>query len=346
MHVFVIGGTGFISSRMVDMLLSSGHSVDMLTRGVSKNNLTDRKGLTHIIGDRNVKNDLVSAMGSKKYDAVYDMIAFEPAHTEGAIRACKGKTARFIHCSTISVYMISDQITCPVTIDQDDRPIMPFWPQNPFGMDYGIHKRECEELLWAHHDPVNFPVTVLRPTFVSGPGDPARRDYFWIQRIMDGGPLLVPGSGDIAFQQVYVDDVARAFAAMLDTEKTKGKKYNVAAEEMYSLKEYLIRLAELLGKTPEIVMCDQAEFDTFSFSSNPSGDVFPFNTRRTSVFDLFGLKKDTGYQSTPFEVWMKETIDWFLTRHNRLSTGYEYRELELAAIQQLKTQKVTRGRKA
>ena len=343
MRIFVIGGTGFISTRLVDMLLSSGHQVDMLTRGIAGPVTQNRKGLKHITGNRDSEHDLRNAVAGQNYDAVYDMIAYEAEQAELAVSVFKGKTARFIHCSTISVYMISNETNCPITVDQDDLPVMPFWPQNPFGMDYGIKKRQCESVLWQHHDMKKFPVTVLRPTYVSGPGDPARRDYFWIQRMMDGGPLLVPGSGDVVFQQVYVDDVVRAFAGMLDTETTKGKKYNVSAEDIYSLKEYLIRLAAILGNTPEIVTCDQTEFDTYSFSTNPSGDVFPFNTRRTSVFDLFDLKRDTGYRSTPFEVWMKETIDWFLTRHDHDSTGYEYRGRELTAIHQLKVRRMNRG---
>jgi nucleoside-diphosphate-sugar epimerase len=72
---------------------------------------------------------------------------------------------------------------------------MEYNPRNPFGMDYGINKRRCEEVIWESYSKSGLPVTVIRPTFVCGPEDPARRDYFWIERILDGKPLLVPGSG-------------------------------------------------------------------------------------------------------------------------------------------------------
>jgi nucleoside-diphosphate-sugar epimerase len=58
---------------------------------------------------------------------------------------------------------------------------------------------------------------MLRPTYVCGPNDPMRRDYFWIQRLLDRKPVLVPGSGDHAFHPVYAGDVARAFVALTDS---------------------------------------------------------------------------------------------------------------------------------
>ena len=150
------------------------------------------------------------------YDVIYDMVAYEPAQSELSASVFYGCTGHFIHCSTVSVYMISDQVQCPVTEDQAGRARMKHWPENPFGMDYGIGKRACEEILWKKHNAKDFPVTILRPTFVSGPNDPARRDFFWAERILDGQPIPVPGCGDFCFQNVYVGDVARVLADLAD----------------------------------------------------------------------------------------------------------------------------------
>lgn len=335
MNVFMIGGTGFISGRLVQMLLDAGHHVTIFTRGSSDAAFEGADRLEHLHGDRSSAASLRSALEGRIFDAAYDMIAYDAEDSRVAVEALQGHVGRFIHCSTISVYMISDEATSPVTEDQDRLPVMEHWPRNPFGMDYGINKRKSEDVVWkAHSD--GFPVTVLRPTFVSGPNDKTARDYFWIQRILDGKPLLVPGSGDHAFQQIYVDDVAKAFAAVLDHDATVGEAYNVAAEDVYSLNEYLRRLAALHGRDAELAHLDQDVFDALAISTHPRGDVFPFNTRRTSVFSLDKIKRDTGFASTPFERWMSTTSEWYLSLFRGESLGYERRSEELEVIEKVR----------
>ena len=260
------------------------------------------------------------------------MAAYIAEQSEDAVKVFKGRVGRFIHCSTVSVYMVSNDVRCPVTEDQDKGELMPDFPRNPFGMDYGINKRKCEDVLWDAHTPGTFPVTMLRPVFVCGPGDWTRRDYFWIQRILDEKPLLVPGSGDFAFQQVYVLDAARAFCDAAESEAAAGKAYNVASEEIYSLNEYIKNISSILNKDPELVHINQQVFDSLDISYFPGADVFPFNTRRTAIFSLDKIKKHLGYKSTPFNEWMPLTIEWY-RKNVKTSFGYENRdkELEIAA---------------
>jgi nucleoside-diphosphate-sugar epimerase len=326
MNLLVIGGTGFISSRLVSMLADAGHDVTVVTRGVSGRATPD--GVRSIRADRHDVRAIGRAIGGGTFDAVYDMIAYTPDESMAALSLFADRTPRLVHCSTISVYMVSNEARCPVTEDQDRLPLMEHWPDNPFGMDYGIHKRACEDVLWAAHDRGDVQVTMLRPTFVGGPGDPMRRDWFWIQRILDGGPLLVPGSGDHAFQQVFVDDVARAFARVLDVPESRGRAYNVASEDIQSLREYLHRLAAQLDRKVEIVPVDQDAFYRLPLSRVSGADTFPFNIRRTAVFDLSRIRSELGWRSTPFEEWMAPTVDWF-TKADRPSVGYANRDAEI-----------------
>jgi len=339
MKIFIIGGTGFISGYTVEKLLDRNHHVTIMTRGESKEVSLDHPFLKWIAGDRTNIADLDRAIGAQTFDAVFDFVAYSPEHSRMAVESLRGKTGRFIHCSTVSVYMISWNVQCPITEDQDKRPLMDFWTRNPFGMEYGILKRQCEDVLWQAHDKKLFPVSMLRPTFVCGPGDPTRRDYFWIERILDGNPLLVPGSGDFAFQNVHVEDVAQAFVDILDRENSIGKAYNVASEEIFSLNDYLKALARLLNREVVLEHVEQKVFDRLAFGIHPDGDVFPFNTRRTAIFSLDAIKTDLDYQSTLFDSWMPKTIQWYLKLANEHSVGYERRQQELAFLKKWKNLK-------
>ena len=328
MNVLIIGGTGFISSRLALQLITRGNDVTILTRGKSEPDHAHSGSVRRLVGDRHDEAFLSSA-ASRHFDAVYDMIAYLPEESASAIKAFRGKIGRFIHCSTISVYMVSDQVRCPISEDQDTLPLMTFNDRNPFGMEYGIKKRQCERLLWDAHDERDFRVTILRPTYVSGPGDPVRRDFFWIERILDGGPLLIPGSGDIAFQQVYVEDVANAFASVLSEPASVGNAFNVVGEEVRSLNEYLDDVCGMLGKCPERVHVNQRVFDRLPFSKCPGEHVFPFNTLWTAVFSLEKTRSVLGYRSTPFRKWMGETIEYFTREHKGHSAGYADRRHEV-----------------
>ncbi|MEW6651969.1 MAG: NAD-dependent epimerase/dehydratase family protein [Bacteroidota bacterium] len=329
MKILVIGGTGFISSILVEFLLERNHSVFLLTRGKSKNKFENDHRVKIFRGDRNDENVLREITAAQNFDVVYDMIAYEPGDSATAYEIFNGRIGRFIHCSTVSVYMISNNVSCPITEDQANSQIMPYFTRNPFGMDYGIKKRECEKYLWNVHNEKLFPVTIIRPPYVCGPGDPAKRDFFWIERILDGGLLLVPGSGDFAMQTLYVEDLARTFADLLDYPVTIGNSYNAASEEIISLNDYLTKLAALLKKKIEIVHIDQNIFDHLQISRSSAGDIFTFNTRRTAVFSIEKIKSAINFKSTPFDVWMQRTIEWFLYKYEGHSVGYENRSAEL-----------------
>jgi nucleoside-diphosphate-sugar epimerase len=335
MKILVIGGTGFISSSMTRKLLERGHTVTLFNRGKSKKTL-DHPALNYFSGNRDNIKDLRSAAGSDNFDVVYDMVAYTPDQSKQAAEVFKDNTSRFIHCSTISVYMISNEVTIPITEDQDRAPIMEYNKRNPFGMDYGINKRKCEEVLWNYHDKNSFPVTAVRPTFVCGPGDPAHRDYFWIERILDGKPLLVPGTGEYKFQHIFVEDCAEIFCNIIESDRSIGESYNAASEEVFTLNSYLHSLAGLLNKNIDVVHMEQKEFDELKISSSLKGDVFPFNPRRDTVFSLDKVKEHLNYTSTPFNQWMPGTIDWYKMNYKKHSAGYEYRDKEIKVIEKLK----------
>ena len=333
MKILILGGSGFISGALARRLVSDAHAVTAVTRGTRRVDAGWAAQVEWISANRGDEAALSAAVRGRAFDVVYDMIAYRPEESQIAVRVFKGSTGRFIHCSTISVYMVSAMVQCPVTEEQDHLPLMRHWPRNPFGMEYGILKRACEDVVWTHHNQETFPVTVVRPTYVSGPGDPAMRDWFWIQRLLDGGPLLVPGSGDHAFQQVYVEDVAATCAQLLGVPESMGKAYNVASREIFSLNEYLHAMGQLLNRMPELVHIGQEAFDRHPISTCPDGDVFPFNVRRTAVFSLDRITRECGYISTPWEHWMADTIRWWCAQH-RDSHGWVRRQDELQLIRE------------
>jgi len=337
MNVLIIGGGGFIGSNIVEELNNDGHQVTVITRGSSKSLLNPNTKVAKLYGDRNDEGFMQSA-ADIHFDAVIDMTAYLEEDSKLVVKLFAGKTARFIQTSTVSVYMVSHDVRNPITEDQDNGEIMNFWEMNPFGMQYGIDKRKCEDVLWkAHHDN-GFPVTFIRHPYVCGPHDPMMRDYFWIERILDGGPLLIPGSGDYASQHIFVGDLSRAFSDTLKYDHTIGQAYNIASEEIYSLNDYLDSLAILLGVNHEKINVDLDVFEELPFSTSPDGHAFPYNTYRTAIFSIDKAMKDFNYRSTPFQEWMPKVIEYYTNIYKRPSVGYSRRGEEINFLNKWKTE--------
>ncbi|MBC8401131.1 MAG: NAD-dependent epimerase/dehydratase family protein [Candidatus Marinimicrobia bacterium] len=335
MKILIIGGTGFISSRLTTLLIENGHQVTLLNRGLSNASYEDKYAVEHLTADRSNTAEMKANIEDRTFDVVYDFVAYTASDSSSAVDIFTGRTGQFIHCSTISVYMVSHQVDCPITEDQDQGPLMEFWPQNPFGMQYGIDKRACEKVLWQAHRESGFPITMLRPTFASGPGDPVKRDYFWIERLNDGGPLLIPGHGIHKFQQVYVEDVAQVFFLAAGNSQAIGQAYNVSQAEENTLWEYLNILGKLMGKTPEIASIAQENFDQLPLSYSHEGDVFPFNTRTDAIFSIEKIQADLNFRPTPLREWLGKTIAWYAAADRGHSNGYSRRTDEIELAQQI-----------
>ena len=69
MKILVIGGTGFISSNVVEMLVNEGHDVTILNRGKSTNNKSLNEKIKFIKADRHDKNKMTEA-ASNNFDVV------------------------------------------------------------------------------------------------------------------------------------------------------------------------------------------------------------------------------------------------------------------------------------
>ena len=92
MKVLFIGGTGVISSACSRLAVELGIDLYLLNRGESKRPVPET---VKIIGaDIRDKDATRRALGSHKFDAVVEWIAFVPEHIETDIELFRGRTDR------------------------------------------------------------------------------------------------------------------------------------------------------------------------------------------------------------------------------------------------------------
>lgn len=222
LQLLFLGGTGFLGPHQVEYALARGHRVTLFNRGRSAANLYgDRVEL--LVGDRDAKvgDGLGALAGTRTWDAVIDNSGYFPRHVRDTASLLQGRVERYAFVSTMSVY----DRTRTGTVNES-WPLLPLPdPENETRAGrYGMLKAECDRIVRATY---GRRATVVRPTFVLGPGDDTDRFAYWLARVAAGGTVLGPRADAAPLQ--WVD--ARDFCPWIITlvERGVGGAFNAAA---------------------------------------------------------------------------------------------------------------------
>ena len=333
MKILVIGGTRFFGYHLARRLVEENHRVVLFNRGLTPDDFG--ASVERIRGDRADHKAFVRRLEEEKFDVVVDMIAYKAADSQAAVGAFAGRVGHFIHISTGSVYIVTRDYPCPLREEDFDRELFPQPKKNDEWWLYGTHKRKCEEVLCQAHEDKKFPVTIFRLPIVMGERDYTLRAYSYFLRLQDGKPLILPDGGLNVFTHIYQGDIVKTITPNLLNRSSFGQTYNLAQEEVLSLRAFILASARILNRKPDLVdipsdVLKQASLGT-SFS--------PFSMRRPFILSVGKAKKDLDFSSTPFEIWLARTIAWFKgdyqggppdnyrTREREIEVAFRYREV-------------------
>jgi len=331
MNILIIGGTKFLGYHFTKRLLKDGHQVTLFNRGLSPDDFGGR--VTRIQGDRNDHMDFQDRLGGQKYDVVLDMIAYKGDDSRAAIEAFHGNIGHFIHISTAAVYVITKDFPSPTREEDFDRPLIHKPMKVKRIWDYGFNKRKCEEVLSEAHREKGFPVSIFRLPIVMGERDYTLRAYSYFLRIQDGGPTILSDGGLNVFTHVYQDDIVRTITLNLMNKATFGETYNLAQDEMMTLRAFVREAAEVMGKSVELIDIPSDILEKASVGTAFS----PLFHRRPFVLDVHKAIKDLDFTPTPIRSWLEKTILWFQNEYRGdPPENYKQRRKELEFVNKYK----------
>jgi 2'-hydroxyisoflavone reductase len=198
LNILVLGGTGFLGPHMVREALRRGHTVTLFNRGRSNNTLFP--DLETIKGDRD--NGLDGLKG-RSWDAVLDNSGYVPRHVQDSARLLAKNCDRYVYTSTVSVYAdfsIHNFESSPLATIADET------VEDVTNESYGPLKALCEKR--AAGEIAAEKLTIIRPTYVCGPGDHTDRFSYWPIRTRKGGEMIWPGKPSDVVQIIDVNDLA------------------------------------------------------------------------------------------------------------------------------------------
>ncbi len=246
LSILVLGGTGFIGPHMVREALRRGHSVTLFNRGRTNNTLFP--DLETLKGDRD--NNL-EALEGRKWDAVVDNSGYVPRHVQSSARLLSGNVSHYLFISTVAVYRHWDRANpenAPLATIDDESTEQVDWNT------YGPLKALCETK--ALEEIGDDRLTVMRPTYICGPGDHTDRFTYWPVRTWAGGEMLWPGDPSNTIQIIDVRDLANFVVDSLE-QRVMGT-YNCATPVgQYSMANLLEDCQAVTATTVDPVWVDE-----------------------------------------------------------------------------------------
>ncbi|MEV0827151.1 NAD-dependent epimerase/dehydratase family protein [Nonomuraea rubra] len=259
MRVVVIGGSGHIGTYLIPRLVEAGHEVVNVSRG-KREPYTPHgawQRVTTVVADREAEEAdgsfgrRIAELGG---DVVIDLICFTEQSARAIADALAGRVRQFLHCGTIWVHGPSAQV-----------PTTEAAKRAPFG-EYGIRKAAIEAHLLDRAHREGFPVTIIHPGHITGPGwvpvNPAGNvnpEVF--QKLAEGSEVALPNLGMETVQHVHADDVARLFMdAMAAPSAAVGESFHSVAATALTLRGFAEAVAGWFGREARLAFLPWEEW--------------------------------------------------------------------------------------
>jgi len=302
MRALVLGGSVFVGRRLVERLVTEGHQVAVLNRGVTPTALP--AGVEHLVADRTDMEAMSRVLAGREWDAILDVSGFVMVAGGGDIAGLldlvDGSVGHYVYVSSIMAY---DQSQLGVFPWHEELDIDRSGPRS-----YGGFKAMVESAMLTRHGATGFPVTVVRPAAIYGPcNNIFDMETPMFLRLIQRRPILLPHGGLVTGSYGHVDDLCRMMVDMIGVDVAKGEVFNATAEAV-TTSHYVATLAAIVGVEADVVMVpdDRPE----GFPSGVYGHLF--GSRHHAVLSMDKARRLLGYEpELGFEDGHRHTYDWF-----------------------------------
>ena len=259
--MLVTGGEGFIGSTLVDHLLQLGAEVRAYVHykpygsaGYLAGREDDVEILAGDVRDGERVSDAVAGCDTVfhlaaligipySYVAPESYIQTNVVGTYNVVNACRRHgTRRMVHTSTSETY--GTALTAPISEEH------PLQPQSP----YSASKIGADMMALSFKHSFDVPVAVIRPFNTYGPRQSARAVIPTIlSQLHAGASEIKLGSTTPTRDFNYVDDTARGFMAVAESDRALGHVVNVGSGREISIGDLADLLISVSGADAKVV---------------------------------------------------------------------------------------------
>ncbi|PJA99988.1 MAG: NAD(P)-dependent oxidoreductase [Ignavibacteriales bacterium CG_4_9_14_3_um_filter_30_11] len=316
----VTGGTGFVGSHLVDLLISEGFKVRCITRKTSDLRwlngkkveiydcgLFDKEKLKDVLNNADYIYHVAGVVKSIKPEGYFKGNVETTKNLLDVAVEVSPNLKRFVVISSQTATGPSlDEI--PVNEKSECRPIT----------TYGRSKLEEEKLANSYMDKI--PITICRAPAVYGERDTEILIYF---KTFNKGVTTKIGFDQKKVSLIHVIDLVNGIYKSSISEKAKGETYFISSEKFYNWDEIGKVTSKVLNKKPisikfpHFMVFTIAAISQFvSFLSNKAATLNIEKakdiTQKNWICDTSKAIKDFDYkQNISIEKGIKQTCDWY-----------------------------------
>jgi uncharacterized protein YbjT (DUF2867 family) len=238
--VCVLGGSGFIGTRLCAALAGQGWSITVPTRNPARAQHLAMIPSLRLLG-ADVHDSGQLAILCDRQQAVINLVGilnergrdgsgFRRVHADLAgklISACRQtRVGRLLQMSALNA--------------DADR-----------GASHYLTSKGAAERIVREESGPDLRWTIFQPSVIFGPGDDFVNRFAGLLRMIPGGlPLACPGA---RFAPVWVEDVVAAFLHALADDATTGESYQLCGPDRFTLREIVCMVRDELGLRRAIV---------------------------------------------------------------------------------------------
>lgn len=247
LKIDVVGGSGFIGTRLVSRLSCSlQHNVKIIDKACSKS-FPDLVSLSDVRSIEQLRNSIskcsvIINLAAEHRDDVRPHSLYDEVNVAGAKNLCtvareKG-VQTIIFTSSVAVYGFA-----PIGTDEYGK-IAPF-------NDYGRTKFEAEQIFnaWQAEAPEERTLVIIRPTVVFG--EQNRGNVYNLLRQIASGKFIMVGHGENRKSMAYVENLA-AFIEYAIGFKPGLHIYNFIDKPDFTMNSLVASVNDILGKSGKI----------------------------------------------------------------------------------------------
>jgi len=312
-NILIIGGTGTLSSTVVRHSKVAGYDVTIMNRGSRNRVVPD--GVHICKCDVHNRIDLENVIKDSRFDIIIDFVSRVPTDIEISYGTLQNHCKQYIFISSACVYRRAE----------GDFPIKEDSPKPNKDWNYNIEKHDCENTLIQMSQTAESYYTIVRPyitydeeriPFGIAPAYKYHRTI--IERIRNDKPMFLWDEGKITTTLTHVEDFAKALVGLFLNAKAENQDFHITGDFRYTWKEFMLKLYEHLGKTPQIVYLSSKEIS--SVMPNYKG-MLQGDRNLDAIFDNSKIKE--AVPGLTFDIDLDEGLERILKYYAKCSS-YDY----------------------
>jgi nucleoside-diphosphate-sugar epimerase len=312
----VIGGTGPTGPFVVEGLHARGYEVTILHGGQHEVEFAV-PDIRHIHVDPHFEETLREGIG----DETFDLVVAQYGRLRIIADVLRGRTGRLVAVGgATGIFAPGDDERWGAAGKPDLFPDTSEIYVRDAGAEgrtkLGLRMVEAMQKLFDNHESGAYSATYVGYPVNYGPRTPGPYDWTIVRRILDGRTQLVLADGGIKLDsRIYTENAAAAVLLVVDNAAvTAGKRYSVADEYQYTMRQRAEFIARYLDRELEII---DLPYDI-------AWPCYPLyrHTREHRLCQSTRIRAELGYTDPiPADAAMARTVDWLLT--NRPERGGE-----------------------